>query len=463
MAIDRSKFKASTASQLVQADKDLNKGLGKKDKQGKGHDIDEGNNLFRIYPAHPDSVSQLFVVPFAEVYLPAMVQERDKDGKPVLENGQPKMKLGVKPVYNAVVHGNKPKDLIVEYINLMNKKAKSLNLDKDGYKKFMLPVYGAFNNANPKASVQGMNYKAQHILYADKYPAANPAAKPIFDELRIGAGIKKRLNALSALESANDPMGTDPFSDIEDGRAIRILKQKSDDPNLIYTTELDSSTENQVINGKTYKVNKTYPLSDEQLEKLMQQEPLDVKYGKKLATRKNFETQLAGLEIIDNKYNLGIFGSDEWNEIVLECDEYYPETDAVETSTKTAYTSTDEDNAPEIINSDEFDLLDRKELQTYARDNKTGIIVKPTMTDDVIREALRTWKKNYTIPHVALPTDEDYQEEETEEVEPVTKPVVIQKEQDTFLADMNAANPSTETLSAKDKLAAMRARKGVAA
>jgi hypothetical protein len=70
-------------------------------------------------------------------------------------------------------------------------------------------------------------------------------------------------------------------------------------------------------------------------------------------------------------------------------------------------------------------------------------------------------RKISTIPHVALPGDEDYQEEETEEVE-VQNPVV-QKEQDTFLADMNAANPSTETLSPKDKLAAMRARKGAAA
>jgi hypothetical protein len=47
----------------------------------------------------------------------------------------------------------------------MGKKAKSLNLDKAGYKKFMLPVYGAFNKANPKESVQGINYKAPHGFY----------------------------------------------------------------------------------------------------------------------------------------------------------------------------------------------------------------------------------------------------------------------------------------------------------
>jgi predicted transcriptional regulator len=80
---------------------------------------------------------------------------------------------------------------------------------------------------------------------------------------------------------------------------------------------------------RTVKVTKNLSLSDEQLENLMQARTIVYKYGKKVATRKNFETQLAGLEIIDNKYNLGIFGTDEWNEIVLECDEYYPETDAV--------------------------------------------------------------------------------------------------------------------------------------
>jgi hypothetical protein len=35
----------------------------------------------------------------------------------------------------------------------------------------MIPVYGAFNKANPKESVQGINYKPTWIVYADKYPA----------------------------------------------------------------------------------------------------------------------------------------------------------------------------------------------------------------------------------------------------------------------------------------------------
>jgi hypothetical protein len=289
----------------------------------------------------------------------------------------------------------------------------------------------------------------------------NSAAKPVFDEWRIGKGIKERMNKIAAMEAANDPMGTDPFSDVDEGRAIKVIKDTTaDNPNNFYTTELDNSTVNEVVNGKTYKVQKTFPLSEAQLENLMKQEPLCIKYGAKLATRKNFEAQLAGLEIIDNKYKLGIFGSDEWNEIVLECDEYYPETDAPETTGKTAYVEgSDEDNAPEVNNSDEFDLLDRKELQTYARDNKTGIIVKPTMTDDNIREALRTWKKNSVIPHVALPGEDDYQEKETEVEE---KAPVVQKEQDTFLADMNAGNEEP-VLSPKDKLAAMRARKQGAA
>jgi hypothetical protein len=35
-------FKKTTAAQLVQDDKQLNKDLGKKEKQGYGHDIEEG-------------------------------------------------------------------------------------------------------------------------------------------------------------------------------------------------------------------------------------------------------------------------------------------------------------------------------------------------------------------------------------------------------------------------------------
>ena len=438
--IDRSKFKPTTASQLVQDDKQLNKDLGKKEKTGNGHEIDEGLNLFRIYPAHPDGGGSSFVEPFAQTFIMARVQER-KDGQPVLENGEPKMKIGVKPVYNAVVHGGKPKDLIAEYITLMQKKAKSLGLDKAQYTKYMIPVYGSFNGSDPKSSIMGINYKAQWIVYADKYPGGNPSAKPVFDEWRIGKSVKERLNKISAIESASDPLGTDPFTDVEEGRAVKVIKDsEASTPANFYTTELDNSTVSEVIGNRTVKVQKTYPLSDAQLEHFLKQEPLVKKYGKNLATRKNFETQLAGLEMLDEKYSMGIFGTEEWYNIIVEIDGYYPEFESTAPDNTKSTTEEEPEETPTSTEGDEFDLMERKELQLYAKEYKTGILVKPTMNDNDIREALRTWKKTSTITHIPLPGDTDYVEPEQE-----TKPEPVKDE----------LKPSV-AMSAKDKLAALR-------
>ncbi len=447
MSIDRSKFKKSTASQMVQADKDLNKTMGKRE-QGfsNGHEVEEGTNLFRIYPVHPDIADSdpraVFAVPYVQTFIPAIVDERDKDGKVVTENGQPKKKTTVKPVYNAKVHGGMPKDLIEEYIALANRKANELKLSKDQREEFMIPIYGKYySKGNPK-NVNGINYPQVWIVYADKYAGGNPTATPIFDELRLKKSIKDRLNKIAAVEAANDPMGTDPFTDIEEGRAIKVLKDSQAVPATnVYTTELDNSSETQVINGKSYKMQKFFPLTDSQLEHFLKQEPLQVKYGKKLATRKNFETQLAGLEMVDQKWKLGIFDMPEWNDVVLEIDGYYPENDAAAT---TEHTAPVEDAVEEETSGDKFDLLDRKELQEFAKENKTGILVKPGMSDDAVREKLREWEVNSVIPHVDLPTDN------------------VEGEAESVIPDVVAPVVSTGG-SAKDRLAALRAKTQAAA
>lgn len=461
MAIDRSKFKKTSASQLAQADKDLNKTLGRKERnQSNGHDIDDGANLFRIYPAHPeeDGGGISFVEAFCQSFIPAMVQEKDKDGKLLTEGGKPKMKLSVKPVWNAKVHGGKPKDLIEEYINLARKQAKKLS--ENEAKEYLKPIYGAFSKDKSK-NIQGINYPLKWVLYADKYPNANPAATPAFDELRIGKGIKERLNKIAAMESASDPLGTDPFTDIEEGKAIKVIKDtETDNPNNYYTTEIDNTTVNEVHAGKTFKVAKTYPLTDAQLDAFLKVEPLAKKYGKKLATRKNFEAQLAGLEILDNKYNMEIFDLPEWGELVLEIDGYYPETDAAEDNTSTANDEPGEDAdvQQDEPTGDQYDAMSRSELTAYARKMKTGIVVLPSMKDDAIREALRKWDADTEIPNEPLPGDEVETAPEVVETKPEMK--------DDFQREMNEpvelvkeevkSQPATGGLSAKEKLAAMR-------
>jgi hypothetical protein len=459
--IDRSKFKKTSASQLSQSDKELNKTLGKKEKSGNGHTIDEGQNLFRFYPSHPEC-GEMFVVPFVQTFLPAMVKEKDKDNKEIMVNGSPKMKLSVRPVWNTKVHGEMKKDLVEEYINLSRLQAKKLS--ENEAKEYLKPIYGAYSKDASK-NIQGINYPTMWIVYADKYPGGNSSATPVFDELRIKKSIKERLNKIAAMETANDPLGTDPFTDLDEGKAVKILYDKdAENPQSYYTTELDNSTVNEIINGKTYKLPKTYPISDEQLERFMKAEPLVIKYGKKLATRKNFEAQLVGLQLLDDKYKMRIFELPEWEEIITEIDGYYPENDAPENTNDAAADQTD-DIAEVDDNSDEFDLMDRKELQAFARSNKTGILVKPSMSDDDIRNLIREWQKNSVINSEPLPGEDGYDENKVvtaTSVKIVEVPKETKEERQAFVDELSNAGKEeikeapVVAVSAKDKLAALR-------
>lgn len=476
MAIDRSKFIRTSASQLQQSDKDLNKTLGRKERNTNGHDMDDGQNLFRLYPPHPDSGTS-FVVPFTQTFIPAMVQEKDKQGNFLwldAEKKNPKMKLSVRSVWNTKVHGNKKKDLIEEYISLAKLNANALQFTGDAYKEYMKPIYGKYSDDKSK-NINGINYPLQWVVYADKYPNANPAATPVFDELRIKKGIKERINRISAMETADDPLGTDPFTDLSDGRAIKILKDPvagKDNPQLYYTTELDNSSIKETIGNRVVNVQKTYPLTDEQLEHFMKQEPLSKKYGVKLATRKNFEAQLAGLELLDTKYQMGIFDLPEWSETVLEIDGYYPEVDTPEQADALGAVDSDvvpmEDEVAEE-SADQFELMNRQELSVYARDNKTGILVRPQINDEQLRDKLREWEANSHIEHKPLPGEEGHVEEA--EVEKQIEVSAEQKAQDKkdFLKDLhgvgNGKVPEKKeevaapvVVDAKKKLDEMRAR-----
>lgn len=448
--IDRSKFKKTSVSQLAQSDKELNKSLGRKEKGSQnGHELDEGLNLLRIYPVHP-AISETdptatFTHPFVQTFLPAMVEEK-KDGKVVTDaSGNAKLRESVKPVYNAIIHGKRAKDLVDEYIKLATSWAKEHIKNEDERKAFLEPVYGNYGK-----KINGITYPAKWVMYCDKYPGAMPDAKPVFDKFFFKKSIKERLNVLSQMESKNDPLGTDPYTDIETGRAISIKVDKEGGATGYYTTEFDSTTTSEVLkSGKTVKVAKEYPLSDEQLENFLAQKPLQELFGN-IARRKNFEAQLAGLEMFDTKNKMGIFGLPAWDTIVIELDSYYPE-DGAEATEEVPDETYDNDTIPE---GDEFDLLNRQELQSYAKTNKTGILVKPGMSDDDIRTALRLWVESTVIPNDPLPGEEGYVEPEA------VVPVVKEEVKDNFVAEMNTPVETVAEVkpqqTAKEKLDAMR-------
>ena len=112
--------------------------------------------------------------------------------------------------------------------------------------------------------------------------------------------------------------------------------------------------------------------------------------------------------------------------------------------------------------------MSRKELADYSRKMKTGLLVKPSMSDDDIRNELRKWNDDTTVYEEPLPGETGFvnEGEVSEPTRTVTSADIVAK--DTFVEELKAvsedepAAPVAQQMSAKDKLIAMRAKQKVA-
>lgn len=399
MGIDRSKFKATSVAIVQQQDKDVTTMVGKDKGSRAGYlKIKSGKNMFRIMPAHPDGGGESFIEPKSTVWLPMMVEEKDDKGQVINgADGKPLMKEGSKTVFNSRVHGNTEKDLVEEYFRIADEWAKKHKFDptdskkdQELRKKYTDKIWGNF-----KAKIQGIRYNHNWALYAkdlldNKQPIGLLEVKP---------SIKDGINKIVNQEASNQPIGTeatDPFTPIEDGRALVIFyDEKAEKAADYYTVSIDTATEPAEIQGRKVNIQKVYPLTDDDLEGLVAFPSL-FKTFRNCFKRRDFELQYKGLEFFDIKNQMGIFNSPEFQAVVEEINAYYPvdeepdpnDLDEVINEGAGAETVVEEENTGD----DEFTLMTRDELKQFNLDNKVGMLIKPTTSDDAIRERMREWK-----------------------------------------------------------------------
>lgn len=403
--IDRSKFKASSLSKQKEIDQQSSRLLGKSDSSTRGDmlEIEEGINRFRIYPAHPDGGGEVYAEPVAKVFLPALVPEKDRDGKEITDSkGRVQMKESMKPIFNSKLHGGTPKDLVEEYIGLAKKFAEDLGSEKQ---LFLDKIYGKYS-PNAAQRLPGCNYQQTWVMYADKLGAGDEVEK--FGRLEVKKSIKDKMNKKAAIESANDPLGVDPFSDAETGLPVIITYNKPqpgvrNNPNDVYDVEIDKT-----IDRRT-KMLIEYPLSDEQLESFLSFTPLH-KIFRNSFKRKDFEFQVEGLRMFDEKYTIGIFDTPEFQEVLEEIEQHFPVGDDVDEVEEPGEDLTEEENEEEAAEADMFELMNRVEMQAFIRSEKLGIVIKPSMSDDKIREQIRLKVAAGTIPYIPLPGEDGYVE-----------------------------------------------------
>lgn len=394
--MDRSKFRDTTkVSSLKAQDEKLNATLGINNGGGKGdyakfHTVDKGKNKFRIYPPHPNEKENPFIEAVQRWWLPLDVEEKNEKGEVIKDKkGNPKMKRTRKPVFDARIHSKVGQDIVAEYIAFLEKKLSDDGLDAEEISEAMLPIYGSYAR-----KIQGILGKPAWVMYADKISGENMT----FGRLEVGKAVKIGINNACAIESSDEPLGTEssnPFTDLDEGRAMVIdYNPESTTPTGYYAVSVDS----ELIKGSGGRV-KLYSLTDEQLEAFMGYPSLADLYQDSYTTR-DFELALEGLRNVDEDNDFGVFEYEDFLKIAERLSKAYPQPKNKE--------SKREDDEEEEEGEISLDKMDRKQLKTYIKENSLSITVIQSMSDDDIREAI-------------INLQSDVEEEEEEEDEPELK------------------------------------------
>ena len=308
-------------------------------------DFEDGKSTkLRLFPAHDGS--------------PDFMKLRKKyfitvDG----DDGEPKRTT----VLDSVVHGGTKKDIIQAYIDYVVK-----NRSKDKRKLI----------TNWKT---GLLPSIDWVAYAVKIDK---------DERKFGlVGLKKtvrdEINKAIFLESDDEPIEIDPFTDPDDGLPI-IVKYKSK-PNKkrgedYYTVSV----------GR-----RPIPLTDEELEKHDESPSLSELYDN-VYTMVDFETALNGLEKYDLENEIDAWDDDEWLEIVEEIRNQYDEIDEDEDDDEI-------DDDQDDIDDDRYDDEDEDDEPEPTKRRERNVRKKSQPKEDKIDDII---------------DDEDDEDDEDGEPEP---------------------------------------------
>ena len=310
-------------------------------------------------------------------------------------------------VLDSRVHGGTKYDVVEEYVKYAKKKVGN---DADKLE--------ALTGSGPKSN--SLNPQYSWLCYADKINGDDQLRAKLWEFKKM---VRDAMNKLAFSEDEDEVIEVDPFTDPDEGLPIMVTYRKN--PNK-------KKGENFYEVAFPKKVS-ARPLTDEEIEYFMTLKPLSEvinRYG-----MRDFERALEGLQNFDTENEIDLFEDEDWLEHLEEIKAQYDAEEDSEDS-KPAKKSTkkvvkkvaepeddeeedepednteedsDEEDDEEEESGDEFDKLDRSALKKYIVDNDLEISVKKSMSDDDLRNAIRSAKSSATDVD-----DEDEDEEEDE-------------------------------------------------
>lgn len=360
---DRSKFKGAKLS----ANKDSQKSAQENNKSF-GNDgvrvgfltIDEGKNVFRILPPHPDDT-------IGAAYLPKRVSTLQCE-VPVYKDGEDtgKTEVKAKNIFIATQHGGLPKDPIELYIDYVRKRANDEFQDKEDRAKFLYPITGY---RGPKGDWNwGISPKTTFVAYAIKDKKMG--------RLELYESMIKDMNKAAITEDAEDVIEIDPFSDPNEGCELIITKQKQHDK------------QGKEINKWEFPITKGEPsrvkreswdeyfertmVTDDQLAELLKQEPLSKIMGNNVYTSRDFDFAIDGLHRLDDLYKFNIFENSEFLDELEQIQALIPEYKKDDKDIEAAFDpkkkkNTEKDQSQETDQSTDDDQVSIEEMKTDLR------------------------------------------------------------------------------------------------
>lgn len=323
-------------------------------------------------------------------------------------------------VLDSRVHGGTKYDVVEEYVKYAKKKVGN---DADKLE--------ALTGSGPKSN--SLNPQYSWLCYADKINGDDQLRAKLWEFKKM---VRDAMNKLAFSEDEDEVIEVDPFTDPDEGLPIMVTYRKN--PNK-------KKGENFYEVAFPKKVS-ARPLTDEEIEYFMSLKPLGEvinRYG-----MRDFERALEGLQNFDTEHEIDLFEDENWLEHLEEIKAQYdveedsdnskpakktakkvvkkvsePEDDdeeeddePVKPAKKKSAPEPEEDDEEEDDDEpedggDEFDELDRSALKKYIVDNDLDISVKKSMSDDDLRNAIRSAKS-------AAPAVDDEEEDDEEDEAP---------------------------------------------
>ena len=283
-----------------------------------------------------------------------------------------------------------------------------------------------------------LNPQYSWLCYADVVREGEELRAKVWEFKKM---VRDLLNKLAMSEDGDEPIEIDPFTDPDEGVPVLVK----------YLKKPNKKKGEQYYEVTLGKKPKARPLTDEELEYFATLKPIS-----EVTRRYNmseFDKAIDGLKNFDEDNDFNLFDNDDWLEIVEEVKQQYDsdsedEQPKKKTSKKVVEDDDEEEVKPkksvkksepeedddsedetedepeeeETEDGDEFDDMDRTALKKYIKEKELEIVVKKSMSDDDLREAIRAEVNSGDDSE-----DETEDEPEEEEVEEPKKKLSLEE------------------------------------